>query len=227
MENNNNLEENTELESKQVYFNDEYLIEDTDKKLINVEHVEKKVDELISNYKSDSYNNYNKLLHKIPKVFGKKGFIIEYKNESIKIYKVKKDDKKLIHNIVKPKINELLDFNDELLSIRHTRNQLKTQYLDYIKKENVSLTDKNKFTKDKNNLIEKLENYYIQKNYYMIINNLVGSDNFNNISIGSYLPYLNSKAEYDSKLFFSHYKINPEIIDELNQNKISSLDNIK
>ena len=35
---------------------------------------------------------------------------------------------------------------------------------------------------------------------------------------------MNNKGEYDNQLFVSQYKINPEVIDEINENQIKSLD---
>jgi len=222
-QNNNSNPDNNEF--KKIYFHDEYLLEDTDKKLINIENVESHVKKMINNYSSEEYKNYNTILDKIPKIFGKKTFILEYKKESIKIYKLKKDgDKELIHNIVKPIVQDIIDFENSLHNIKHTRDKLKKEYLEYITEDNVSLADKNKFIKDKNSFIELLETYYIHKNYYMIINNLLGSEKFQNISISNYLPFLNNNGEYDNKLFFSQYKINPEVIEEINKNKIKSLD---
>lgn len=224
MDNIDNKEMN--IDTKQVFFHDEYLLEDSDKKLINIETVESEVEKMLNNYKSKEYADYNSILNKLPKIFGKKSFGIEFKKESIKVYKIKKDgDKELIHNIIKPIIKDIIDFKHSIHEINHTREKLKKEYLEYITEDNVSLSDKNKFTKDKNNFINLLETYYINKNYYMIINNLLGSENFQNISISNYLPFLNTNGEYDNKLFFSQYKINPEVIEEINQNKIKSLDN--
>ena len=224
-ENNENIENNENNETKQLFFHDEYLIENTDKKLIDIEKVENNVRRMINNYKSTEYNKYVKLLFKLPKIFGKKTFKIEYKKESIKVHKFKKDgDTQLLHNIVKPVINDVMDFESSLHSINHSRKLLKNKYLEYITEDNVSLADKNKFIKDKSSFIELLEDYYSQKNYYMIINNLVGSDNYTNISISNYQPFMNSKGEYDNQLFVSQYKINPEVIDEINEIKIKSLD---
>ena len=221
--NNNNNEEG--VETKHIFFHDDYLIEDTDKKLIDVEKVEDNVRKMINNYKSSEYNNYNKILHKLHKIFGKKVYKIEYKRESIKVYKFKKDgDTQLIHNIVKPIINDIMDFESSLHHINHRRNVLKNNYLEFITEDNVSLADKNKFIKDKTIFINLLEDYYSQKNYYMIINNLVGSEKFTNISISNYQPFMNNKGEYDNQLYVSQYKINPEVIEDINENKIKSLD---
>jgi hypothetical protein len=217
---------NTEdVEIKHIFFHDEYLIEDTDIKLIDIEKVENNVRKMLDNYKSTEYNNYNKILHKLPKIFGKKTYKIEYKRESIKVYKFKKDgDTLLLHNIVKPIINDMIDFESTLHHIKHRRNLLKNDYLEFITEDNVSLADKNKFIKDKTSFINLLEDYYSQKNYYMLINNLVGSENFTNISISNYQPFMNNKGEYDNQLFVSQYKINPEVINEINETKIESLD---
>lgn len=221
--NSNNNDDNNEI--KQIFFYDEYLIEDTDKKLINIEKVENNIKSMINKFKSQEYSKYNKILSKLPKIFGKKTFKIEYKKESIKIYKFKKDgEQQLLHNIVKPIIKNVLDFEHMLLEINHKRNKLKKEYLEYITEDNVSLADKNKFIKDKESLISLLEDYYSHKNYFMIINNLIGSEKFINISISNYQPFINSRGEYDSQLFFSQYKINPDIIEEINENKIKSLD---
>ncbi len=215
-----------DIEVKEIFFNDNYLIEETDKKLIDVQKVESDVKLLLNNYKSNEYLQYNKLLNKIPKIFGKKTFNIEYKKESIKIHKIKKDgESSLVHNIVKPIISNIINFEGELHNINYQRSTLKKSYVEYITDENVSLADKNKFIKDKNTFIELLEKYYTHKNYYMIVNNLVGSENYTTISISSYLPFINTKTEYDNQLFFSQYKINPEVIEEINENKIKSLDN--
>ena len=222
---NKNNTNSEEVETKHIFFHDEYLIEDTDKKLIDVEKVENNVRKMLNNYKSTEYTNYNKILHKLPKIFGKKTYKIEYKRESIKVYKFKKDgDTELLHNIVKPIINDIIDFESSLHHINHKRNLLKNDYLEFITEDNVSLADKNKFIKDKTSFINLLEDYYSQKNYYMIINNLVGSENFTNISISNYQPFMNNKGEYDNQLFVSQYKINPEVINEINETKIDSLD---
>jgi hypothetical protein len=214
-----------EEQEKHIFFHDEYLLEDTDKKLIDVESVESQVKKMLDNYSSEEYKNYNIILDKIPKIFGKKSFVIDYKKESIKIYKVKKDgDKELIHNIIKPVIQDIIDFKHTIYDINYSRDKLKKEYLEYITEDNVSLADKNKFIKDKKSFIELLETYYTHKNYYMIINNLLGSEKFKNISISNYLPFLKSNGEYDNKLFFSQYKINPEVIEEINQSKIKNLD---
>jgi hypothetical protein len=222
---NTNNTDTEEVEIKQIFFHDEYLIENTDKKLIDVEKVENNVRNMINNYKSKEYTNYIKILNKLPKIFGKKTFKIEYKKESIKVYKFKKDsDTQLLHNIVKPTIVDVMNFESSLHHINHTRNMLKNSYLEYITEDNVSLADKNKFIKDKADFINLLEDYYTQKNYYMVINNLVGSEKYTNISISNYQPFMNSKGEYDNQLFVSQYKINPEVIEEINENKIKSLD---
>jgi hypothetical protein len=214
------------IEVKEIFFNDNYLIEETDKKLIDVQKVESDVKQLLNNYKSNEYHQYNKLLNKIPKIFGKKTFKIEYKKESIKIYKIKKDgESTLIHNIVKPIISNIINFENELHNINYQRTSLKKTYVEHVTGENVSLADKNKFIKDKNTFIELLEKFYTHKNYHMIVNNLVGSENYTTISISSYLPFINTKTEYDNQLFFSQYKINPEVIEEINENKIKSLNN--
>jgi hypothetical protein len=219
------IETSENIEIKQLFFHDEYLIEETDKKLIDVDKVENNVRRMIDNYKSTEYANYNKILNKLPKIFGKKTFKIEYKRESIKVHKFKKDgDTQLLHNIVKPVINDIIDFEEKLHNINHSRKVLKNKYLEYITEDNISLADKNKFIKDKTSFIELLENYYTHKNYYMIINNLVGSNNYTNISISNYQPFINSKGEYDNQLYVSQYKINPEVIEEINENKIKSLD---
>ena len=230
IQNNQNIDNVTNDDSKlmkskkNIFFHDEYLIEETDKKLIDVEKVENNVRRMINNYKSSEYNNYNKILNKLPKIFGKKTYKIEYKKESIKVHKFKKDgDTQLLHNIVKPIINNIMDFENTLHSINHSRKLLKNKYLELITEDNVSLADKNKFTKDKLSFIELLEDYYSQKNYYMMINNLVGSDNYTNISISNYQPFINSKGDYDNQLFMSQYKINPEVIEEINEIKINSL----
>lgn len=221
----NNDSNSNKEEVKHIFFHDEYLLEDTDKKLIDVESVESQVKKMLDNYSSEEYKNYNIILDKIPKIFGKKSFVIDYKKESIKIYKVKKDgDKELIHNIIKPVIQDIIDFKHTIYDINYSRDKLKKEYLEYITEDNVSLADKNKFIKDKKSFIELLETYYTHKNYYMIINNLLGSEKFKNISISNYLPFLKSNGEYDNKLFFSQYKINPEVIEEINQYKIKNLD---
>jgi hypothetical protein len=222
---NSNSENSENSETKQLFFHDEYLIEETDKKLIDVEKVENNVRRMINNYKSSEYNNYNKILNKLPKIFGKKTFKIEFKRESIKVHKFKKDgDTQLLHNIVKPVIKDIIDFEENLHTINHSRRVLKNKYLEYITEDNVSLADKNKFIKDKTSFIELLENYYTHKNYYMIINNLVGSEKYTNISISNYQPFMNSKGEYDNQLFMAQYKISPEVIEEINENKMKSLD---
>lgn len=221
----NNDSNSNKEEVKHIFFHDEYLLEDTDKKLIDVESVESQVKKMLNNYSSEEYKNYNIILDKIPKIFGKKSFVIDYKKESIKIYKLKKDgDKELIHNIIKPDIQDIIDFESTVHDINHSRDKLKKAYLEYITEDNVSLADKNKFVKDKKSFIELLETYYTHKNYHMIINNLLGSEKFQNISISNYLPFLKSNGEYDNKLFFSQYKINPEVIEEINQSKIKNLD---
>lgn len=222
---NTNDTNSEEVEIKHIFFHDEYLIEDTDKKLIDVEKVENNVKNMINNYKSIEYKKYNKILQKLPKIFGKKTFKIEYKKESIKVHKFKKDgDTQLLHNIVKPVINDIIDFESSLHNINHSRSVLKNKYLEYITEDNVSLADKNKFIKDKTSFINLLEAYYSQKNYYMIINNLVGSENYTNISISNYKPFMNNKGEYDNQLFVSQYRINPEVINEINETQIKSLD---
>ena len=92
------------------------------------------------------------------------------------MHKFKKDgDTQLLHNIVKPVIKDIIDFEENLHTVNHSRRVLKNKYLEYITEDNVSLGDKNKFIKDKTSFIELLENIILIK-IIMIINNLVGSE---------------------------------------------------
>ena len=45
---------------------------------------------MINNYKSSEYANYNKILNKLPKIFGKKTFKIEYRENQLKCISLKK-----------------------------------------------------------------------------------------------------------------------------------------
>lgn len=217
--------------TKPLYFNKDYLLEESDEQLVNVEKIEEKVQEYIHHYKSEDFSNYMKLLIKLPKLFGKKNFIIDYSKETINIYRVTKGkgkdkdkDNELLHKIIKPVIEDLPTFNELKLNLNYLRNTLKTQFIDYVSQDNVSVTDKSKFVKQKENFIKELEKYYIYQNYYSTINKQSNNMGGKYISVGNYRTFINDKNEYDNKLFFSHYKINSDIIEHINQNKIEKLD---
>lgn len=225
--------ENNENE-KLIYFDHDKLLDISDNQLIDVTKIEEQVLQNVNNYKSEEYSNYLKILKKIPKIFGKKTYQIEYTKEAILIYKLikknkTKDDKgdnhrEILHKIQKPILSQLPNREQSKLDLEHIRNDLKKQYINYVEQDNVSLTDKSQFIKQKEEFISKLEEYYIDMNYYYSVNNLKENDNDKHISVANYKIFMNEKAEYDNKLFLSHYRINSEIINEINQHKSDNLD---
>ena len=232
---NENIENNENNENeKLIYFDNDNLLDISDNQLIDVTKIEEQVLQNVNNYKSEEYSNYLKILKKIPKIFGKKTYQIEYTKDTILIYKLikknkTKDDKgdnhrEILHKIQKPILLQLPNREQTKLDLEHIRNDLKKQYINYVEQDNVSLTDKSQFIKQKEEFISKLEEYYIDMNYYYSVNNLKENDNDKHISVANYKIFMNEKAEYDNKLFLSHYRINSEIINEINQHKSDNLD---
>lgn len=232
--NDNEIIENNDTEGKIIYFDPDNLLDISDNQLIDITKIEEKVLQNVNNYKSEEYSNYLKILKKIPKIFGKKTYQIEYTKDAILIYKLikknkTKDDKgdnhrEILHKIQKPILSQLPNREQTKLDLEHIRNDLKQQYINYVEQDNVSLTDKSQFMKQKEEFINKLEEYYIDVNYYYSANNLKESNEDKHISVANYKIFMNEKAEYDNKLFLSHYRINSEIINEINQHKSDSLD---
>jgi hypothetical protein len=228
-----NIEQNTVSHTNPIYFNQDILLDTSDLQLVDVNKIEEKVQHYINNYKSTEFNNYLKILTKIPKIFGKKSYIIEYLSDSISIFKVNKikdktkdknRDRELIHKIQKPVLEELPNNDNTILNLNYLRNTLKNQYINYFSQDNVSLSDKSQFVKQKEEFIKELENYYICQNYYAVINNQNNQENDKHISVANYSIFMNEKTEYDNKLFLSHYRINSDIIDQINQLKSDNLE---
>lgn len=172
---NENLEEEQEYDNFDILFYQNEMLNEEDDKLINKENIDKMVLKFYNNYHSEEYQDYLKLLKIIPKKFNRKSYEIKYEGDEIIINKIISDkQRKKIGSIKKPIYdlnvsNILYQMKNE---IKEKRNKLMIEYKKFLSTDNITTIDKNTFLEHKKDYIEKLENYYAVKKYYLKINDI-------------------------------------------------------
>ena len=145
----------------------------------------------ISNYKSTEYQDYKyKVRMLFSKYYNPKKYTIHIDHTTISAYNIDKHDNtnegKPITSIDKPRfINVKYMLDKTYNAIKYLKNKLSGEYAFLSKKPYISPIEKQKFIKQRELFIKKINEYYTYMYYYNRINNLVMTHNKLTIS---YLP---------------------------------------
>lgn len=197
-----------------------------DEQLIDMDYIQKKVTEYISNLHSATYTNYKTTFNQLYQKYSKKNFIIINTNNKVTVYKSSNKSStsflpvgekvfELSKPIYKHYNNELFEHMKRELS--NSRKILKQEYDLLLSKVDLQKEDKNHFEQIKQKYIKKLEKYYIYTIYHNKVNNI--SDGITtNILNPNLIEVLKDNQESRQVLLqYELYNINQNIINDINK----------
>ncbi len=207
-----------------------------DDQLVNLDTIKSKVNEYVTNYNSATYTNYKKTFNQLYQKYSKKNYIILNTNEKITVYKTLSSKEKVktilpvgdkIVELKKPKyIHYSYDKIEQMKrDISNSRQVLKQEYDKLVTKIDIQQDDKNTFEKLKQKYIKKLEQYYIYTSYHHTINN-INNDNIETILNPELIEVLQDNQETNKVLLeYDSFKINKNIINDINKINSDRLNN--
>ena len=197
-----------------------------DEQLIDLDYIQRKVTEYISNYHSATYTNYKKTFNQLYQKYSKKNFIILNTNNKVTVYKTtNKNEKHIIplgdkvFELSKPIYKHYnYDFFENMKrDLSNSRKILKQEYDILLSKIDLQQEDKNKFEQIKDKYIKKLQKYYIYTNYHHKINN-INDGLTTHIFNPNLVEVLQDNQETKKVLLeYNLYHINQNIIDDINK----------
>lgn len=218
----------------------QYILQE-DEELINPDRVIKQVHHYIDNYRSDEYKTYKKNFNTLYQKYSNKNYIIETRGDFITVIKSSKTtgkDKKdrkdgkedkasseIVTELKKPKyiwLNAPGYFDNMKREIGNQRAELQFKYQQLVNKFDVRIEDKTAFEKERKKFIDNLETYYIQTSYYTRING-IDINNKVDIILQEPLEYRNDNLDTKDILEGQIYKIDKNLIDEINNENSTKL----
>lgn len=199
-----------------------------DDQLINLDTIKAKVHEYITNFNSATYTNYKKTFNQVYQKYSKKNYIILNTNDKISVYKTISSKEKVkailpvgekVFELKKPKYihYSYKDLEQMKRDLSNSRQVLKQEYDKLVTKIDIQQEDKTLFEKHKEKYIKKLEKYYTYLSYHNTINNIIDNDN-ENILNPELIEILQDNQESKKVLLeYEFYKINKNIINDINK----------
>ena len=236
-EENEDKEEDNNIDSVDIEYNIDYLIED-DEQLINIDNVNNQVDTYINNYNSEIMKKYRISFNKLYQKYSNKKYKIKIlpvndKYKSTKIVVVKNGKKEDKDNNIVMELNKpnYIYYNDECFNlynfknkISNTRAELLYKYEILVSKINITPEEKTNFEKERNKFIKLLETYYTYTLYNKKINKISTINTTKLILQSKY--NINNNYNDDNMISIltgDTYILNNNIINSINTNNIDKL----
>lgn len=221
-----NEDEEIDITEEKVLKYIEYL-DENDKFFISFEDILKKGDEYVKYYKLDTFMEYkNKLRILLNNYSNKKKYKIQSLQNKITVQKIVKKgivDKKIIHQLNKPKIYNIDTY---LYNLKNNCNQirleLKNEYNYLIEHKNLDITMKNNFIKKRTNFCNKLNKYYSFLYYFNKINNFKTDNKIINLTNIDY--QINEKGNLNPRVGLVNINMNQDDLNVFYQNESNKLE---
>jgi hypothetical protein len=192
-----------------------------DEKLIDIEHINNKVDDYINNFNSDIMKNYkdefNKLYRKYSNINYKIKILPKDKNNLTKIVVLKNNkNETLIKEITKP---TYVYYMDKLTTLKNTisneREKILFQYKELLSNKELTINDKTTFEKNKTIFVNLLEEYYSYTLYHKKINKISSLNSKSKLIMQS-VKTIYTLDTSKSLLLSDIYNIDNSVINEIN-----------
>lgn len=205
------------------------LLDIADKYYIKYQYVYDNGEKYIQYLKSPEYVKYNKELKMLEsKYSNNKRYTVEVTKKNIVVYKKdtegNTDKSSKIDDLKRPTYINLIDIFDKThKNITQTRLKLKALYTQFINKPFITHDVKNKFIKQRDSMITKLNDFYSIQYYYNKVNGIVQTDKI--ISLPKMkLYYSENKQEVVPRLISKNISVPAEELQLLYSNGATKLE---